>query len=215
LKAPRYKLLSNLEQTPQHIKNVELTTFIQDAYDDAKLQAMLEEMKYGEHSVFDTDLKGAHPSEPVRKLYFNGVDSFDYIFGQLDKVYNQERKPFNIRHSFGFIIETQLLDENGEIYYDYRQILSHINDNRQAKACVRDKQTWEEYKELVGDSLRKVIYNATNLSTKNRLIMCHNMLFSIFRLSFAGKGIIGIELFIRNRYINVYNEDNNLCLLLH
>jgi hypothetical protein len=54
--------------------------------------------------------------------------------------------------------------------------------------------------------------NNINLDTKHRIIGLYNFVFKVFRLKTTLGKINGLERFVKNRFINVYNNDDNLCI---
>jgi hypothetical protein len=59
--------------------------------------------------------------------------------------------------------------------------------------------------------VRDTIQNKNFIDSLTRFISIFTVLFDIFRLKPFGAKIIGIEQFVKNKYINAYNEYNNLC----
>jgi hypothetical protein len=61
--------------------------------------------------------------------------------------------------------------------------------------------------------------NSIHLDTNHRIIGLYNVVFKIFKFKTTLGKINGLEKFVKNRFINVYNKDDNLylfsCLAYH
>jgi hypothetical protein len=54
--------------------------------------------------------------------------------------------------------------------------------------------------------------NNIHLDTKYRIIGLYNVVFKVFRFKTPLGKINGLEKFVKNRFINLYNNDDNLCI---
>jgi hypothetical protein len=138
-----------LEDNARFINNV---IMIQDPYNEEEFMNTLENRRYA-YNRFDTGADES-PEEPVRICYINKLKSFEYIDKKLDKIVKNERKPFNIRFSLGFILERRIEQESGEINFEYLEVSPHHNDNntgkeRTIKTSIRDQSTMNYFKQYI------------------------------------------------------------------
>jgi hypothetical protein len=56
--------------------------------------------------------------------------------------------------------------------------------------------------------------NNIHLNTKHWIIGLYNVIFKVFRFKTTLEKITGLERFVKNRFINVYNNDDNLCIFV-
>jgi hypothetical protein len=185
---------------------------IQQPKDEEKFTEVAANPRYYDYEFDDY----ADESQPVRHVYLNQLPSLEAIYAKLDEIYADEAKPFDIRFSLGFIMETAT-GQPPNITYEYREILPHHNDAETGKArtikvSIRDSRTLEAFREYICQYIFDYIHNATFVNSANRFVCIHKILFDVFRRRYIGGGIPGIETFIRNRYIHAYNEDNQLCM---
>jgi hypothetical protein len=54
--------------------------------------------------------------------------------------------------------------------------------------------------------------NNIHLDTKHRIIGLYNVIFKVFRFNITLDKINGLERFVKNRFSNIYNNDDNLCI---
>jgi hypothetical protein len=56
------------------------------------------------------------------------------------------------------------------------------------------------------------MYEKTHEITKKLIIALYNIEFKVFRFKNTEERIKGFDTFVKNRFINVYNNDDNLCI---
>jgi hypothetical protein len=54
--------------------------------------------------------------------------------------------------------------------------------------------------------------NNIHLNTQHRIIGLYNVVIKVFRFKTTLGKITGLERFVKNRFINFYNNDDNLCI---
>jgi hypothetical protein len=56
--------------------------------------------------------------------------------------------------------------------------------------------------------------NKIHLDTKHRMFGLYNVVFNVFRFKTTLGKMTGLEKFVKNKLVNVYNNDGNLCILV-
>jgi hypothetical protein len=159
------------------------------------------------NSFFDTDPYGTR-QESVRSIYLNEPKSFEAVRIQIKEALKTEDFPFRIRFSIGFVTE-KFEPTTGE--YIYTAGYANHNEARTICYTIVDERTMDQFLDYFESYVMDTIQNKNFIDSLTRFISIFTVLFDIFRLKPFGAKIIGIEQFVKNKYINAYNEYNNLC----
>jgi hypothetical protein len=86
------------------------------------------------------------------------------------------------------------------------------NDNpHNIPVVIKDAESFEKFKEYLKLSITEMC-ELIHFDTQHRIIALYNVVFKVYRFVITAGKINGLEKFIKNRYIKVYNNDDNLCI---
>ena len=214
IKKPEDEAIELINSTPNN-NNLQFSNsvlMILEPENEELCYEKLREVKRG----FNKDKLATEFDEPVSNYYINNLNSLDAINNFINKIYDQEIKigAFKIQVSTGAILEENLKTvENEEIEPVYHIAPPKDDDaEKRIPLVVKDQQSLELFKDYVLSYLINNIQERTRKNTKIKPICYYTMMFHVYRLSKSGAKLPGLELFIKSKSINVYTEDDNLCM---
>lgn len=206
------KDLINNTNTNSNLQFSNSVLMIQEPENEELCYEKLREVKSG----FNKDKLNVRFDEPVANYYINNLNSLDAINTFLNKLYDQEIKigAFKIQVSTGAILEENLKTaENEEIEPVYHIAPPKDDDaEKRIPLVVKDQKSLELFKDYLLSYLINNIQERTRKNTKIKPICYYTMMFHVYRLSKSGAKLPGLEEFIKSKSINVYTEDDNLCM---
>jgi hypothetical protein len=89
----------------------------------------------------------------------------------------------------------------------------HLNDDHDViTGSITNEEQMNEYKKYFLNHLSEFVQNVTLIASSTKYICIHSIGIKIFRLGDIGAKFPGLEMFMKNKDIMAYTEDDNLCM---
>ena len=160
----------------------------------------------------NTDVRQDDNDEPFTVYGLTNIRMWQDVNTKLDEIYSKTVKPFKIRFTFNGIYESEMT--NGEeAVYDYREdsVWDKESVNLSTPTVIRNQQSLKDFKLKLKNFVSEIRQNITQISSKWQLICIHRLEFRVYRLRNIGKGLVGLEEFIKSRFIYVPTSDDYFC----
>ena len=150
------------------------------------------------------------PNDLYTLCYLNNITDLKEIFTLIDKIYEDEPKPFKIAFDCGFIVEDT-------VEHTYTKTKPSVDNlGKTVPMTIVGPSDVQLYKHLVFSTLGDYTSEVHAVSAGSRFHYCaiHTIMFQVTHMKRNGARFLvpGYDFLIKNKYIKDYGNDYNLCM---